>query len=936
MIFILIDSCALRDLIDNHGYSQYLSEIESLISENRLSFITHKLVVEEWEKHKKRWKKDKEKKLLGYSKQESNLNADNNAIIPFTNISADHIEIQITQIDMLLASAKVTLETPDIISRDFSNRFRNGLAPFHKKKDSQNDWEIFGSFCNYCETRGIKELYFLSSNHTDFGDENNSFETIHPDLKERFSKIVIHYFKNYRKFFEQIRNLHSISLELIPYTIVPNKRYSYKTTIRKTVLESLLYLFNDLYSEINFIPVHILKKYYPFASSEDSNPYYSKFTMSYVSENLIQFFETIKVKDGKEIQLEDELLFIEASDYKEKIYIILKKLTQNLVFHLVGEKSNKKVCTHYHEPVKCDCFRCSFTRFEFHKSFQTVRENIDDYKECLKQAYIHCQLGNFRSASKIYDNIIERALTDKKFITYFIAKYNQRHLSNFIRNPFVNKKVDDKLVEKLALIDKLEEAVKLKTYTDYQLLSFIAEGDFFTDAFQNITEALRNIISHYHSQIKGGWSSNQHIWELIEAFTNLDAFLNSNYIIYDSYSNFEKLFENVVEGIFASYAISKDQNDRFEKFDDYWVSKFILYGNRESIVKLFKRYDLEPIKYESKNIDGDSFLDLSRNFFTSKKELKDSLRNFADEDNDYFERKCSDWFENIVTMASILELTENILSEFAKLLIDYLKDNSKFPHNSMKPLEYFIEQKGKLLAKVLKYEFLNWGIANQNCYIETLYSTLEIFEDNDLTDLSTKAFNNILKQTLNLCAKCGHKHDFLLGTFYNKVDKQGKQLISEKVADLLIKNNDFELSYMAWIYEIVFFEHNKLRSFIEEYKFSKSKVPGHPLLFRKLDFQISKLDKIINLCFKYDVKTTDKSFSQIKDTHLYYQWLLDIENFDYKHFNPEWALLYQTKYYNKAMSKSPILIKALRDSISNRFHVGIERLLLRITNFVKD
>ena len=105
MIFILIDSCALRDLIDNHGYSQYLSEIESLISENRLSFITHKLVVEEWEKHKKRWKKDKEKKLLGYSKQESNLNADNNAIIPFTNISADHIEIQITQIDILLASA---------------------------------------------------------------------------------------------------------------------------------------------------------------------------------------------------------------------------------------------------------------------------------------------------------------------------------------------------------------------------------------------------------------------------------------------------------------------------------------------------------------------------------------------------------------------------------------------------------------------------------------------------------------------------------------------------------------------------------------------------------------------------------------------------------------------------------------------------------------
>ena len=535
MRYLLIDNCTLRDLIDKQGYSKYLSELEALITENKIEFVTHELVIQEWEKHKNKWQKQKEQKLLGNDNSQSVVLNDLKTNIPFLNlISIDHIEIQIQQIDKFLANSKIILETPTIILNEFSERFRKKLAPFHKKTNSQNDWEIIGTFCNYCEINGIKELYFMSSNHTDFGDEKSDFKNIHPDLKDRFRNVKIHYYKNYYDFFNESRNIDSISIEFIPYNLIPNKKYSYKTTIRKTVLESLFYLYDDLYSEINFIPTHLITKYYPFSSSEKSHTYFDYFTIHEVSENLVSFYKNINISDRKLIEIKNEEALKGIENYKEKTEFVIRKLNSNLIFHIVGEKSRTRVCSHYYNPIPCDCSSCSFNRFEFHKTLKTLKSESEDFKEKLKQAYFHTKLGNFFSAYKIYEGIIAKALDSKKFITYFIAKYNQRNLSDFLKNPFRNINVADSIIQKLSTIDKLEEAVKLKTRSDYDLLSFIAQEDFFSIAFQKIREATNDIVAHYHSQLRGGYRSNNHIWELIDSFVRLEAFLSSNYIIYVS------------------------------------------------------------------------------------------------------------------------------------------------------------------------------------------------------------------------------------------------------------------------------------------------------------------------------------------------------------------------------------------------------------------
>ena len=65
MIHALIDNCSLRDLIGTHGFSIYLTQLEDFINRDKVRFVTHQLVIEEWESHKATFRKQKTKKLLG-------------------------------------------------------------------------------------------------------------------------------------------------------------------------------------------------------------------------------------------------------------------------------------------------------------------------------------------------------------------------------------------------------------------------------------------------------------------------------------------------------------------------------------------------------------------------------------------------------------------------------------------------------------------------------------------------------------------------------------------------------------------------------------------------------------------------------------------------------------------------------------------------------
>jgi hypothetical protein len=931
MIYLLIDTTTLLQLIDENGYNNYLTELEDLINREQISLFTHKLIVQEWEKHKAKRQKDKERKLLFYSKDKTGSQKMVENLLPSPFINVNHLERQILQIDKLLVKAKI-VETPEGIMNEFADRYKKRLAPFHNKRDSQDDWEIIGTVCNYCELYGIKELYFLSHNHTDFADLTNISRKIHKDIEDRFKQVKINYFKNYSNFFDEFNS--SLPHDLIGYQIIKSEKFSHKATIKKSDLESLYYLFNDLYKEVNFIPIHILKKLYPFSRDENSNIHYGLFTLQSVNENLISFFENIEISGHKEFSFKDEKGLDQVEDYKSKTESVLTRLTQNLIFNVTGEKTHKSIDIYFHKPkMDCECLICTFNQFKFHKTFENLSNDSGDLDEKLKLAYIHYQLGNYSSANKIYGEIIKTAYTEKKYITYFISKYNRRHLANFFRNFFYNKTVDEKLVKKLSEIDPLEEAVKLKSHTDYNLLSFIASQEFFSDAYENIKEQNQKIIDHYFSQLQGGWSSNQHVWNLVTEFAKLDAFLNSNYIIYDNYSNFEKLFEMVIQGLLASHAMNERQSSRFSCFDDYWVSKFIIYGKKDTIIKYFNRYNLKTLKYKSDGTENDSFIELMNNLLGNEKLIRQSITDFADENNRFFEEKYNRLFENFLVMASLLDLEEDTLNECTSLLLSFLDSQKILHRNNFSGVKLFVEYKGKKFNSESIYKFLNYFLKNAVSYqIEILETLIDNLPKENISKFPEEIFSDIL----NFCAVKNNQNNsrFLLIKLFEKVDEQRKEVIQNNIQARLEDNFNFEAYYLFSMSDVVPINNDKIFNWIKDFEISTKKQKFGFLSDGTEDYLNYYVNKLLNLCFKAQIDISNQEFEKIKQIHPYYEWLLDMDNFDYSRFDPEWVLSYQTSYYLKRMAKSNALKEALVSFLKETNHHRIERFLIRITYFV--
>lgn len=933
MKYLLIDTTTLLQLIDTNGYNNYLSELQDLLNRDEVSLITHKLIIEEWEKHKTKRRKDKERKLLFDSKNNINAKKNVNNLLPSaptTNI--DHIERQIQQIEELLLNAKVVLETEEGIKNEFADRYRNRLAPFHKKLDSQQDWEIIGSVCNYCEIYGIKELYFLSHNHSDFADLTNPNRKIHKDIQDRFKNVKINYFKNYSDFFNEFNS--GLPTDLLSYQIIKSEKFSHKATIKKTILESLYYLFHDLYIEVNFIPIHILKKLYPFSKNENSNIYYGVFLLQSVNEDVISFFENIIITDDKEFSFKDETLVNKIDDYKNKTEFILRRLTRNLIFNLRGEKTHKDIHIHYYNPKRsCECFVCTFNRFQFHKTFEGLTDASPDLSEKLKLAYIHYQVGNYESANRIYDEIMEVAQIEKKYILYFIAQYNKRHLGNFFSNFFYNKRVDQDMANKLLNIDPLEEAVKLKSRTDYNLLSFIASQEFFSDAHENIRENSQKIIDHYYLQLNGGWSSNDHVWNLITEFVKLDAFLNTNHIIYDNYSNFEKLFEMVVEGLFASHAINEKQSSRFAYFDDFWMHKFIVYGKKDSILKYFNRYKLKSLKYKSTGSEKGSFIELMTNLLNNEQSIRNSFADFADENNRFFEYKYNRLFENCLVMASLLELDKDRINEVSFLLLNFLESEKILHARNFNNVKLFIEHKGRKIKDEFLFKFLNYFLKNDVAHrIEILETLIDSFTTENISTLPEEMFYGILK-----CCTTKDNYSnsrFLLIKLFKKVESERKEVIKINIQTVLSEDFNFESYYLYCMHDMIPMDQFKILNWVREFDISKKKQNFGFFSDEGKDYLNYYLNELLNLCFKAQIDMNNQDFEKLKKIHPYYEWLLDMNSFDYSKFDSEWVLTYETSYYLKQMAKSNALKEALVSFLKENNHYKIERLLIRITYFI--
>ena len=756
------------------------------------------------------------------------------------------------------------------------------------------------------------------------------------DVQSRNSKVIADLIvkrlkSNYRDIDAPIglRKSNHDHIENIAINIVDTHEQQYDYyTIEDNGLPILDYihdLFAKIYDELNFIPTSILEKIYPFKINAIGYTDYRSFNLTTNNTALFDFFASINRNESQELNFSQNELLTDPEKTKE----VAKKLTQNLIFN-IGD-SKKTVSIYYREDNHCECIQCNFDRLKFHKVFKDLSSiSPSNLKDQLKIGYIHYKIGNDLLAKDIYDNVSKNAKQQGKKLIYFIAQFNLSKLANFIRTHYWGVNSQHQVIDELSKIDIGKISESLNKSGPNKLFDFIEKIEFFNIASNGINETVCNLVDDYYFQLDGGVSHNSHITELTCQFAELESFLNANHILYDEFYEFEKLFARIIEGLFASHAIDKNKPSRLNALDDYWISKIIFYGSKDSIIKYFRRYKLKEINYQKTSTENDSFFDLAKNFLENVVETKENFLLYCEKTNTVFIKRYNQIFQNILTLAAVLNINSETINDITKLLVSFIEKENiiNWPH--FESIDIFISNKAKQInIEYLEQMFLLTFSRPKLHRCDFILSLLQQIDKRGKINLSNENINLFVQRCFDKCDVCNsvHQKDNLF-FLYNALNTKGKKNIKGKIEHHLIDKFDPELFYLAIIFNVIPFNEGYFIQYFEHCNPKEGQNKLQKDFWGRINHSTA-VDDFINLCFKQKIDLTDNRFDKMRIINPYYSWLLDMDNFDYSDFDPEWILYYNTIHYINAMKKSKKLINELKKQLKENSNPRVERKLLR-------
>ncbi len=741
--------------------------------------------------------------------------------------------------------------------------------------------------------------------------------------------------KNFERFLEDIKYskdlLHDryADKSIQYYTFKENDSYSPVIDRTKPILQQLYDYVCFRTNEIISWPHHLFTRNYPFALTEHKYPNFSTNVLSTDNEELFEFFDTLPRSEKGVIELPQFNGEKQQSTAPAQIKAVLKKMNDNLIFYLQHKSSRKRISVRYQEDERCECVRCCFQRFEFSKAFKLLNKAPNDINDEFLKAYVHYQVGNFIDAAEVLLKLVESTNKENLKILNFIACFNLSMLNKIIRSQFIGKDSHDILLDKLSKINLDKKIKQSATEGNSKLLEWIKNDKFYSDAREKINKAAENIKDHYYSQLRGGWSSNNHIQELCYEYDAIATFIMGNYIFFDVFTEFKVLTEKFIEGLIASHAINENQQSRLGSFNDGMIASMILYGKADSILTFADRYRVMEFKYNKSSSSGQALFDLTINFFEGYVPTRWNFEKYCKNNIRHFWNRYNEIFCNLLVINGLCKLKADQVNFIAEKLLKFInEENAIYPYN-IKYLRFFIRRKGEVLEKDILARFLSLSIKkeklHENSFIDTVTEQLvKHHGEINLTMYKCKLFESIFIST---CPKCNTQHPSTTLVYLYSVanDYSIKKRIKGKIIQILNTNFDSDLFYTSAIYDVIDLNNDWLNMFIEIVKPSLKKKSFGSFFSGMEENRISVLNMLINLCYKYDIDLCLPTYDAFRNYDPYYDWLLDMKSFDYKLFNPKWVTEYPTLFYHNQIKKHLIIKQKISEFLNSQKDPQLER-----------
>ncbi|RUM18559.1 hypothetical protein EFD56_13910 [Rhizobium phaseoli] len=203
MLRILVDTCVWLDLAKDYRSQPIIAALEDVLGHEDFELIVPQVVLDEFARNKDRVAADAKRSLQSHfslvrdAVRRFGDEKDVEATIKALN-EADHSAVykgeavneSIERIERLLFAAKV-VPTTEAIKARAADRALNGVAPFHRPKNSIGDAIIIETYANEIEQAGSAgdEFAFITHNKADFSQEGGDHRKPHVDLLPLFDGV---------------------------------------------------------------------------------------------------------------------------------------------------------------------------------------------------------------------------------------------------------------------------------------------------------------------------------------------------------------------------------------------------------------------------------------------------------------------------------------------------------------------------------------------------------------------------------------------------------------------------------------------------------------------------------------------------------------------------------------------------------------------------
>lgn len=709
------------------------------------------------------------------------------------------------------------------------------------------------------------------------------------------------------------------------------------------------------FSEVRVLPPTFLGNLFPFNNQKRYIHNYNHYTLG-SSNNIITnfFFEEF---DSTSNQLKDvffSMHFASIADkevLERKLFDVIQKLNFSSVFFFGRSKQKIQHFEHYENfsekvelniPHKtCSCLSCLFNDLKIKDFLDKLNEaSINETSELqsdLLLAYSHYKAGNFKTSYSLFEEIANKAWQLERYITYYIAKQNIKHLRNLIEWRFDNISDEKKkaIVEDIDDLDLDKLLFQIPTLGDdeYTLLKKIRDDEVLLNSEARINEYYEKIISIYENYKSGGTSTGTYYPNLIaEELQKIFYFYTYNYLVKDEFSNFKRVIQKGIKTFIICYSIEK-YPQRLQSFDFWLLKFFILYGDDNEILKTLNQYEVKELKIADESIPLalQSLNNLLQSVFIESKVFGKQIS---------LDKRLATQSQNHFFQDSIRNLTHNILLIFAgtKIPDEHAKVLIRNFLNFLQVQDYLVRYSEKYVNPFLNnikdhfslddyIEILKISVETEAHYVEGNFFEIighglkTKFPEYEISDADL--ISSIIAKHIN---PKKHKHERGLMYLW-KVCNSANKIIIEQALQHEFETKFETFSYLNACFEDIFPPSRYYASYIKDLE---SYIPKDVV---REDGKIKITDftffNFVNMIYYKNLLNDSFPFTKFDDYPNYWKFYFNPSQFDYSKFDAEWLLVVNRKHVHEKLNSVSEIKSALKERLKKEYHEELSKIYTR-------